>query len=400
VERRSFLSLAPALGSLGWLKSQPYSAFSTREKWTKTLDFICEPVLQAFENGRLVKTLDRPELPRKDRLKFASLEAMARILYPLVQIKKDKNLWTENLKLAFENALKEGHPDSFNWNNGDQPLVDAAILAAGFLQNPVVFESIFTDQMRAGLISGWRKALTIKPYESNWLLFAAMVEVALQKWDKPFKPDSITYAIQKHESWYKGDGWYGDGPHFHFDYYNSIIIHPFLLLLGKFGKCTNEEKEKHILRANRLAVSLERMVDKEGGFPAIGRSLCYRSGLFHHLAFMASESLLNQEISYGKIRNALDLIIQKTLSPMSNGKPEPEVADASTGLLRPGLFSFNPKLAENYINTASLYLATWAFLPLSLEINHPFWSEGLTLNSAQLSEKENGLDIDKALKDN
>ena len=31
----------------------------------------------------------------------------------------------------------------------------------------------------------------------------------------------IDYALRQHEQWYKGDGIYGDGPQFHFDYYNA-----------------------------------------------------------------------------------------------------------------------------------------------------------------------------------
>ena len=30
-------------------------------------------------------------------------------------------------------------------------------------------------------------------------------------------------------TWYKGDGVYGDGPPFHWDYYNSFVIQPMLL---------------------------------------------------------------------------------------------------------------------------------------------------------------------------
>ena len=39
----------------------------------------------------------------------------------------------------------------------------------------------------------------------------------------------VDYALRQHEQWYKGDGAYGDGPAFHWDYYNSFVIHPMLL---------------------------------------------------------------------------------------------------------------------------------------------------------------------------
>ena len=39
----------------------------------------------------------------------------------------------------------------------------------------------------------------------------------------------VDYALRQHDQWYKGDGAYGDGPTFHWDYYNSFVIHPMLL---------------------------------------------------------------------------------------------------------------------------------------------------------------------------
>ena len=39
----------------------------------------------------------------------------------------------------------------------------------------------------------------------------------------------VDYALRQHDQWYKGDGAYGDGPAFHWDYYNSFVIHPMLL---------------------------------------------------------------------------------------------------------------------------------------------------------------------------
>ena len=37
------------------------------------------------------------------------------------------------------------------------------------------------------------------------------------------------YAVREYQQWYVGDGVYGDGPHFHWDYYNSFVIHPMLV---------------------------------------------------------------------------------------------------------------------------------------------------------------------------
>ena len=46
-----------------------------------------------------------------------------------------------------------------------------------------------------------------------------------ERWDTM----RIDYALRQHQQWYKGDGVYGDGPQFHWDYYNSFVIQPMLI---------------------------------------------------------------------------------------------------------------------------------------------------------------------------
>lgn len=69
----------------------------------------------------------------------------------------------------------------------------------------------------------------LRPGYSNWLLFSAMVEAALSLMGSWWDPMRIDYAVRTMNIWYKGDGLYGDGPPFHWDYYNSFVIQPMLL---------------------------------------------------------------------------------------------------------------------------------------------------------------------------
>ena len=48
----------------------------------------------------------------------------------------------------------------------------------------------------------------------------------------------VDYALRQHDQWYKGDGVYGDGPSFHWDYYNSFVIQP--MLLDVLDACRDE----------------------------------------------------------------------------------------------------------------------------------------------------------------
>ena len=117
-----------------------------------------------------------------------------------------------------------------NFTQGGQPLVDAAFLAQGLVRA----RRELVERLEPVDASGsWSTALestrVISPGFNNWLLFSAMVEAGLAvlgaRWDRV----RVDYALRQHEQWYKGDGAYGDGPAFHWDYYNSFVIQPMLL---------------------------------------------------------------------------------------------------------------------------------------------------------------------------
>jgi hypothetical protein len=69
----------------------------------------------------------------------------------------------------------------------------------------------------------------LSPGYNNWLLFTAMVEAAILKFEGEADMVRIQYALNKHKEWYLGDGTYSDGPKYHWDYYNSFVINPMLL---------------------------------------------------------------------------------------------------------------------------------------------------------------------------
>ena len=79
------------------------------------------------------------------------------------------------------------------------------------------------------LIAALQSSRVIQPGYSNWLLFSAIVEAALSFMGVWWDPMRVDYAIRTVGTWYKGDGVYGDGPPFHWDYYNSFVMQPMLL---------------------------------------------------------------------------------------------------------------------------------------------------------------------------
>jgi hypothetical protein len=89
--------------------------------------------------------------------------------------------------------------------------------------------AILDKTTKRNLVKALQATRQVLPGQNNWLLFAAMVEAGLCFMGEWWDPMRVDYAIQQHKEWFVGDGTYGDGPHFHWDYYNSLVIQPMLL---------------------------------------------------------------------------------------------------------------------------------------------------------------------------
>jgi hypothetical protein len=180
----------------------------------------------------------------------------------------------------------------------------------------------------------------------------------------------VDYALRELQSWYLGDGAYGDGPHFHWDFYNSFVIQPYLLqlmdTLGDQSPAWSAMRAPIHDRAQRYAAIQERMIAPDGSYPAIGRSITYRCGAFHLLADAARRNMLPEGLTPSQVRCALSAVIERTLGAADTFSNE--------GWLQIGLAGHQPGLGETYISTGSLYLCSAAWLPLGLSPADPFWS--------------------------
>ena len=220
------------------------------------------------------------------------------------------------------------------------------------------------------LVAALESTRRITPGFNNWLLFSATVEACLNALGAWWDRTRVDYALRQHDQWYKGDGAYGDGPDFHWDYYNSFVIHP--MLVDVLAVCKEESTAWKELanrvegRAKRYAAVQERLIAPDGSFPPIGRSIAYRCGAFHLLAQSALRRALPDGVAPAQIRSALTAVIRRTLDA-------PGTFDEH-GWLRIGLCGHQPEIGETYISTGSLYLCSVALLPLGLPASDEFWS--------------------------
>jgi hypothetical protein len=148
------------------------------------------------------------------------------------------------------------------------------------------------------------------------------------------------------------------------------VIQPFLATILSIVNQKRNTYASFTERLNaitkRYAEIQERSINTDGSFPVIGRSIAYRGGAFHHLADMALRKQLPSSLPPAQVRSALTAVIKKTLEPPSTFTKD--------GWLNIGLYGYQPDLAEQYINTGSVYLCTAVFLPLGLPETDEFWS--------------------------
>ena len=355
-------------------------ATTDRETWITLLRKIGDPVLKNLAAGTLKARMPVEQHSGGNRQSVTHLEAIGRLLCgmaPWLELHADSSAegrlrdeYASIARTAIARAVDPASPDFLNFNQGSQPLVDAAFLGQALVRAPRALRESLDTQAKQNLIAALESTRVIQPSFSNWLLFSAMVEAALAKLGARWDRVRVDYALRQHDEWYKGDGAYGDGPAFHWDYYNSFVIQPMLLDvldgLGAEHAVWKELAPKVEERAARYAAVQERFIGPDGTYPPIGRSLAYRCGAFHLLAAVALRRALPAEIAPAQVRGALTSVIQKTLEA-------PGTFD-DNGWLRIGLCGHQDGIGETYISTGSLYLCAAAFLPLGLDPADPFWS--------------------------
>ena len=385
MDRREFFKTAGGGSVLAtlpspWTAQAPAPATDDRGAWIAFLRRIADPVLNNLSAGTLKSRMPVEQPAGGTRQSATHLEAIGRLiggLAPWIELPGDQSaegrLRTEYADLArraIRQAVDPGSPDFLNFNRGSQPLVDAAFLAQGVLRAPRALRDGLDAATKRNLVAALESTRAITPGFNNWLLFSATVEAGLRSLGAGFDKLRVDYALRQHDEWYKGDGAYGDGPEFHWDYYNSFVIHPMLLdVLDVFRDDSQAWKDlaaRVEARARRYAAVQERLIGPDGSFPPIGRSLAYRCGAFHLLARAALHQALPEGVSPAQVRGALTAVIRRTLSA-------PGTFDAA-GWLQIGFCGHQPGVGETYISTGSLYLCSAAFLPLGLPAAEDFWS--------------------------
>lgn len=358
-------------------------ANNDRAYWCSVVYKIAEPVLRNMSQGKLVDDMQVELSPTWDgrNKRVAYMETFGRLmagLAPWLSLPDDNSPEGKQRKqlrewalLSYKNAVDSTNSDYLLWDKEGQTLVDAAYIANSFLRAPKQLWDPLDEQTKRRYIQKFQSLRRVDPPYTNWLLFSAMVETFLLSVDAPYDAFRIHTAIRKIDEWYVGDGWYSDGTHFAFDYYNSYVIQPMYVeilevLVGKNMMVKPDVLETAKKRMQRFGIILERMVSPEASFPAFGRSMTYRMGVFQPLALLSLKGQLPTELSEGQVRHALTQVMKRMFASKGNFSEK--------GYLQLGFVGHQPELADWYTNSGSLYLTSLVFLPLGLPAEHSFWT--------------------------
>jgi len=366
------------------------SAESDRAYWTALAYRIAAPVLENMSKGELKKNMQVEVSPTWDgRDKDVTyMECFGRLMSgiaPWLSLPDDntaegiqrKQLREWALK-SYAHAVDPESPDYLLWRNEGQPLVDAAYIASSFLRAPEQLWEPLDEVTKERYIKEFQQLRRIDPPYTNWLLFSAMVETFLMEAGAQYDIYRIHSAIRKIDEWYVGDGWYSDGEHFAFDYYNSYVIQPMYVqvlqalvdrkipLRDKNPESVRKDLDIAKKRMQRFGIILERFISPEGTFPLFGRSMTYRLGVFQPLSMLSWKELLPEELAEGQVRSALTAVMKRMFMNEGNFN--------EGGFLQLGFAGHQPNLADWYTNNGSMYLTSEVFLPLGLPADHSFWT--------------------------
>ncbi|HEV2328354.1 MAG TPA: DUF2264 domain-containing protein [Verrucomicrobiae bacterium] len=380
--------IAPKSAQLA--KGSIHLAVSDRAYWLDVTQRIARPVLENLSQRKLRQVMPVEAENPADRSKYTHLEAFGRLMAGIApwltaqglddsETRLQKNI-VKLAQASLDAATDPKSPDFMNFTMGGQPLVDAAFLAQGILRAPLALWEPLDPIVQAQIVAALKSSRAIKtPTGNNWVMFAAMVEIALHRMGELTIKERLEDCVHRMLGWYKGDGAYGDGEAFHWDYYNSFVIHPMLLdtlaLLKEKDASFAPIYKTELARARRYAEILERLISPDGTFPSLGRSTTYRFGALQSLAQIALMEHLPDRISPAQARCAMTVVIRRMTEARGT-------FDAD-GWLQIGFCGHQPSLGETYISTGSLYLCAAGLLPMGLPPANDFWNGPATRWTAQ-----------------
>ena len=156
----------------------------------------------------------------------------------------------------------------------DQRIVEASDIALSlWLFRDYVWKSLTSEQQKQ--VIGWlEQAEAHRVSDNNWHLFPVFIDAVVRSLTKRTSTsDSVAEHYRRFKEFYRGQGWFSDGPDDIFDFYNAWAIHYQLFWLDQVAPNWDHE---FILRTRDEFTSKYKYLIGPAGIPIEGRSICYR----------------------------------------------------------------------------------------------------------------------------
>ena len=342
----------------------PYTGY-TRRDWARAADGMLLAV-------RPFAGADRARIALPGRASASGpdsdgLEAFARtFLLAAIRLRGEDGADPYDLAGWYAAGLRAG-PDVWpRPDRLDQAKVEACSIALGLhLSRPWIWDRLAgADRDR---LAGWLAAVVGQHYPPiNWVWFQLVVEAFLREVGGPWSRDDVDRGLAVHESLYRGDGWYSDGPDRAYDHYNgwALQVYPLLWATMAGDLCPAELREAWRGRLSRFLDDAVHLVGADGSPLIQGRSLIYR--------FAAAAPFWT-----GALTGATGLgpgLLRRAASGMLRHFADHGVPD-DRGLLNLGWHREWPAMAQAYSGSGSPYwAAAMGMLGLLLPASHPVWT--------------------------
>ncbi len=276
-----------------------------------------------------------------------------------------------NIEAILHQALLDGtdpsNPRTYWGDIGhlDQRIVESADVAVTiWMSRERVFNKM-TATEKAQIIAWLGQVDGKGTYTDNWILFTAMAQAVRHHLGFPAPESDLDNRLMQIGEFYRGDGWYVDGPTDEFELYNAWMFGwHYLLWTWIDGDRRPDHRQQVLERGRSFIDGFLHFFGANGSYPAWGRSIVYRFAALapfavgHFLKIAPNDPGLLRRVSSGCIRYFYDR----------------GLFDADHHFVRQGYHGDFPPAGEAYISPGSPYWCCHGLFALTFDSNDPFWT--------------------------
>lgn len=266
--------------------------------------------------------------------------------------------------LLRDGLLNGADPDSRGYwgmaGDHDQRIVEAADLAlALWLSRRFVWDAFSTTE-RERIVAWLRKAAAGRVHDNNWHLFPILTSAVVRSLGLEIHNRRALDHYRRFKRFYRGDGWFEDGPDGPCDYYNAWTMHYALFWVSRVWRNFDAVFLRDVLRA--FVDGYKHLIAPDG-VPIMGRSVCYRMAVPAPL--VAAALVMPDSMPPGLARRALDAVWRHFVA----------AGAVEAGIATQGYYGTDLRILDHYSGPAS---PLWALRSLVVAFyappGHAFWT--------------------------